>query len=102
MEVRTRAAKELSEAVVNKVKDTRFNWWEAFKYGVSLKGYKYYKAPEEYLYRFPAPGSSPQWMADRPGLFKADWKTPFSQSQYQIQQRWVDPIADSNELYETA
>ena len=58
--------------------------WDAFKRGISITGYKYYEAPPELKYRYPAPGSCAFDVEDHPNLYKNDWKTPFRQSDYNI------------------
>lgn len=40
--------------------------------------------PKELKFRYPAPGSCPRNEADRPHLFKKDWKTSFKDSHYNI------------------
>jgi hypothetical protein len=42
-----------------KLNRKRLNWWDAFKKGISIQGYDYYKPPAEIKYRYPAPGSCP-------------------------------------------
>lgn len=46
-------------SVVRKIKQTRENLWENFKFFCRLRGYKYYTPPKELYYRYPAPGSVP-------------------------------------------
>lgn len=73
------------DKVVNTVKKTRADMWGAFKAGLSIKGYKYYEPPSQIKYRYPAPGSCSLDHLDHPNLYKNDWKTPFRQSDYNIQ-----------------
>jgi len=73
------------DKVVAKVKQTRHNWWEAFKLSLKIRGYEYYKPPPEIKYRYPAPGSCALTPEDRPNLYKKHWKTPFRESPYNIQ-----------------
>ena len=75
------------DKVLGKVNQTRLNWYQAFKNGVNLKGYGYYKPPQELKYRYPAPGSVPHDEVDHPHLFKKHWKTPFRESPYNIQKK---------------
>jgi hypothetical protein len=75
------------DKVVAKLNTTRHNWWEAFKLGISIKGYKYYQPPPELKYRYPAPGSSPHSEVDHPHLFKKHWKTPYRESNYNIRNK---------------
>lgn len=70
--------------VVTKIKQTRLNWWEAFKGFMTLRGYKYYKIPKEIKYRYPAPGSVPFTQEDKPHLYKNNWKAPFRDSHFNI------------------
>jgi len=72
------------DKVVAKLSNTRHNWWEAFKLGISIKGYKYYKPPPELKYRYPAPGSCDHSEVDNPHLYKKHWKTPYRESNYNI------------------
>ena len=71
------------DKVLGKVNQTRLNWYNAFKNGVNLKGYGYYKPPAELKYRYPAPGSAPLDEVDH----KKHWKTPFRESPYNIQKK---------------
>ena len=64
------------DKVLGKVNQTRLNWYNAFKNGVNLKGYGYYKPPAELKYRYPAPGSVDHSEVDNPHLYKKHWKTP--------------------------
>ena len=75
------------DKVVGKINQSRINWWEAFKLSINLHGYQYYKPPKEIKYRYPAPGSSPLTEVDHPNLYKKHWKTPFRDSQYNIQRK---------------
>ena len=72
------------DKVIGKIKNVRFNWWEAFKQGVKLNGYEYYKPPKEIKYRYPAPGSVPLDKRSKPNLFKKDFKLPYKDSLYNI------------------
>ena len=72
------------DKVVSKIKNVRVNWWEAFKEFWRLPGYHYYQMPKELKFRYPAPGSCPRTEADRPNLYKKDWKMSFKDSQYNI------------------
>jgi len=72
------------DKVVGRLNQTRLNWWQAFKQGVNLKGYNYYKPPPELKYRYPAPGSAPLDPVDHPNLYKKHWKTPYRESPYNI------------------
>ncbi len=73
------------DKVLGKVNQTRLNWWQAFKIGVNLKGYEYYKPPAELKYRYPAPGSVALDNESYPHLQKQHWKTPYRDSVYNIQ-----------------
>ena len=75
------------DKVLGKINQTRLNWWQAFKGGISLKGYDYYKPPAELKYRYPAPGSVPHSPVDHPHLYKKHWKTPFRESTHNIQKK---------------
>jgi hypothetical protein len=75
------------DKVLGKINQTRLNWWQAFKLGVNLKGYDYYKPPAELKYRYPAPGSAPLDEVDHPHLYKKHWKTPYRESPYNIQKK---------------
>lgn len=75
------------DKVVGRLNQTRLNWWQAFKQGVNLKGYNYYKPPPELKYRYPAPGSAPLDPVDHPNLYKKHWKTPYRESPYNIQKK---------------
>ena len=72
------------DKVLGKINQTRLNWWEACKLGLSIRGYRYYEHPKELKYRYPAPGSSPLDERDRPNLYKKHWKTPYRESPYNI------------------
>ena len=88
------------DKVVAKVNQTRLNWYQAFKGGLWLKGYDYYKAPPELKYRYPAPGSCPLDEVDRPNLYKKHWKTPYRESPYNIQKKEKIITDDENvEVY---
>jgi hypothetical protein len=52
--------------------------------GLSIKGYEYYKIPEEIRFRYPAPGSVALDDSSYPHLFKKHWKTPFRDSHFNI------------------
>lgn len=58
--------------------------WGAFKKGISITGYRYYKPHDEVKYRYPAPGSCALDNVDHTHMYKLDWKTPFRQSEYNI------------------
>ena len=73
------------DRVITAGKKARRDAWAAFKTGLQIKGYKYYQPPEQIKYRYPAPGSCPLDVADHPNLYKNDWKTPFRNSDYNIQ-----------------
>lgn len=75
------------DKVLGKLNQTRLNWYQAFKGGISVKGYDYYKHPAELKYRYPAPGSCPLDEADHPHLYKKHWKTPYRESPFNIQKR---------------
>lgn len=75
------------DKVLGKINQTRLNWWQAFKLGINLKGYNYYKPPPEIKYRYPAPGSAPHDEIDHPHLYKKHWKTPWRESPYNIQKK---------------
>lgn len=85
------------DKIVGKLNQTRANWWEAFKLGISIKGYKYYKPPPELKYRYPAPGSCALDESDHPNLYKAHWKTPYRESPYNIQKK-ERPIKDDENV----
>ena len=65
-------------------KDVRNNWYTAFKGGIAMKGYEYYKIPDNIRYRYPAPGSVPLDDRSYHHLFKKHWKTPFRDSHFNI------------------
>lgn len=67
------------------VNRTRLNWWDAFKKGINIKGYEYYKPPGEIKYRYPAPGSCPIDDEDHP--YNEHYKTPFKASHYNIRDK---------------
>lgn len=75
------------DKVVKRAYKARDNWWEAVKAGVNLHGYYYYDIPPNLRYRYPAPGSCALDEVSYPHLFKAHWKTPFRNSQYNIRQK---------------
>jgi hypothetical protein len=82
--------------LIQAVKKTRADTWDAFIKGISLTGYKYYQPPSAVKYRFPAPGSCALDYEDHPNLYKQDWKTPFRMSEYNISkdewaEAWDDP-----------
>jgi hypothetical protein len=72
------------DKVTTKLNLTRLNWWSAFKQSLNIKGYDYYKHPDELKYRYPAPGSCPKLPEDHPNLYKQHWKTPYRDSPYNI------------------
>jgi hypothetical protein len=76
--------KIMANRVVKKVYEVRNNWYAAFCQGIALKGYEYYKIPENIKYRYPAPGSVPHDEVSYPHLFKKHWKTPFRDSHFNI------------------
>lgn len=80
------------DKVVQKLTKTQQNWWEAFKFGMSLRGYDYWKHPEEIKYRYPAPGSVPQTKESYPHLYKHDWRTPFKDSPFDVRFKKKAPI----------
>ena len=57
---------------------------------MNLRGYDYWKQPKEIKYRYPAPGSVPQRPQDRPHLYKHDWRTPFTESPFDV--RTIDKV----------
>ena len=67
------------------MKTTRSNWWTAFKSGISIPGYHYYKPPDVLKYRYPAPGSEPLDERSHGHLFKNDYKQPYRESPYYVQ-----------------
>jgi len=88
------------DKVLGKINHTRLNWWQAFKLGIHLKGYDYYKPPPELKYRYPAPGSCPLDQVDHPHLYKKHWKTPYRESPYNIQKKERKITDDENvEVY---
>jgi hypothetical protein len=88
------------DKILGKVNQTRLNWWSAFKSGISVKGYDYYKPPAELKYRYPAPGSSPHDEIDHPHLYKKSWKTPYRESPYNIQKKEKKvPVDVNTEMY---
>ena len=88
------------DKLLGKVNQTRLNWYQAFKNGISVKGYEYYKPPGELKYRYPAPGSHPHEQVDHPHLYKKHWKTPFRESPYNIQKKEKRITDDENvEIY---
>ena len=72
------------DKVVKRANQTRKNWYDAFKMGLSIKGYEYYQPPAEIRYRYPAPGSVNLDDSSYPHLFKKHWKTPFRDSHFNI------------------
>ena len=75
----------MTDKILKAAQRARMNAWTSFKAGINLHGYEYYKPPAEVNYRYPAPGSCPLDEDDHPNLYKNDWKTPFRQSEYNIQ-----------------
>ena len=75
----------MADKVVKFASKTRKDLWQAFKTGISIKGYHYYQAPEGVKYRYPAPGSCSLDKMDHPNLYKNDWKEPFRTSDYNTQ-----------------
>lgn len=75
------------DKLLGKLNQTRLNWYQAFKGGIGIKGYDYYKPPGEIKYRYPAPGSCPHDEVDHPHLYKKHWKTPYRESPYNIQKK---------------
>ncbi len=65
------------DRVINKLQKQRLELWGAFKTGIKIKGYEYYKPPKEIKYRYPAPGSCALDETDKFNLYKNDWKEPF-------------------------
>ena len=75
----------MADKLVNAVKKSRADMWGAFKKGISITGYKYYKPPPELKYRYPAPGScSLEGDGVHRHRYKLDWKTPFRTSEYNV------------------
>ena len=74
----------MADKIVNAVKKSRADMWGAFKKGISITGYKYYKPPPELKYRYPAPGSCALDGGDHRHMYKLDWKTPFRTSEYNV------------------
>ena len=72
------------DKVVSKLTKTQENWWTAFKFGMNLRGYDYWKKPDELKYRYPAPGSVPDSKENHPYLFKHNWRTPFKDSPFDV------------------
>jgi len=83
------------DRIIKTVKKSRADAWDAFKRSISITGYKYYVPPPEVKYRFPAPGSCALDQDDHPNLYKNDWKTPFRQSDYNIQK--IELIYDDDD-----
>ncbi len=85
------------EKVIAKVQQTRINWWDATKQFTRLHGYRYYDAPKELKFRYPAPGSAPHDYHDHPNLFKKNWKLPYRDSPYNIRptEKLWDPETES-------
>jgi hypothetical protein len=75
------------DKILTKASQTRKNWYEAFKMGCNIKGYEYYKYPDEIRYRYPAPGSVALDEVSYPHLFKKHWKIPFRDSPYNIRRK---------------
>lgn len=69
---------------VEAVKKSRADAWSAFKKGISIPGYRYYKPHDEIKYRYPAPGSCDFNEVDKAHMYKLDWKQPFRTSEYNI------------------
>jgi hypothetical protein len=88
------------DKIVTKVSQTRKNWYEAFKMGCNIKGYEYYKYPDEIRYRYPAPGSVPLDEVSYPHLFKKHWKTPFRDSPYNIRRKEKRVTQAENTVHE--
>ena len=84
------------DKIVKKVVETRKNWYEAFRLGVNIKGYEYYKSPGEIKYRNPAPGSVALDEVSQPHLFKKHWKMPFRESPYNIRRKEKRTTQDAN------
>ena len=82
----------MADKIVKAVKKSRAGVWSAFKKGVSLQGYKYYDAPQEIKYRYPAPGSVALDEADKRFQTKLDWKTPYKNTNYYV--RPTEPLID--------
>jgi hypothetical protein len=81
------------DKIIKAASKARRDGWQAFKSGISLKGYDYYKPPEAVKYRYPAPGSCALDVDDHFNLYKDDWKRPFRQSEFNIrpiEQRFDD------------
>jgi hypothetical protein len=56
--------------------------------------------PKELKFRYPAPGSCPRNEADRPHLFKKDWKLSFKDSHYNIRtKKKVQEFEDRHEFF---
>lgn len=49
----------MADKIFKAAKKARLDAWGAFKRGINLHGYEYYKPPDEIKYRYPAPGSCP-------------------------------------------
>ena len=85
-----------SKKLLQKVEQTRENWWTAFKGFCTLRGYRYYNNPAEAKYRYPAPGSVAHTPEDKPNLFKNHWKTPWVESEHNIRPKELlepyDPV----------
>jgi hypothetical protein len=91
------------DKVLGKLNQTRLNWYQAFRGGITIKGYDYYNHPKELKYRYPAPGSCPLDEVDHPHLYKKHWKTPYRESNYNIQKREKRITDDENvEVYASA
>ena len=80
------------EKVIKNVKRNNHVMWDAFKAGMNIHGYNYYEIPPELRYRYPAPGSTAIDKKSFPHMFKAHWKTPFRDSQFNIRPKEVRPI----------
>lgn len=65
----------------------RNNWYAAATQFIALKGYEYYKIPENIRYRYPAPGSVPLDDRSYHHLFKKHWKVPFRDSHFNIRSK---------------
>jgi len=77
------------DKIVNKVYQTRNNWYSAFKSSIQIKGYKYYEIPGELRYRYPSPGSVAMDEVSYPHLYKKHWKISFKESPHNIRRKEV-------------
>jgi len=85
----------MADKLVKAVKKSRADMWSAFKTGISITGYRYYKPHDEIKYRYPAPGSCAFDELDKAHMYKLDWKTPFRTIEYNV--RPIELVYDDDD-----